>query len=127
MGQCYTVYLKVKFKDEEGAKNAAQGVLKNLDADIDQLGKKVGLDLNTMDGLLRHFYSDWERGHKWTPVTDPDCLCGDFNAQYSWESVMMDAFDAMAPFLEEGSEIKIYPDSGVDHAVVTNGKSKWLS
>ena len=39
---------------------------------------------------------------------------------------MMDAFDEMAPFLENGSSIRIYPDSGVDKGTVKNKKAIWL-
>lgn len=127
MGQCYTVYLKVKFNDEEGAKNAIHARLREQDVNISELGKSEGLDLDTMDGLLRHYYSNWEYGHKWTTVVDPDVLCGDFNATYSWESVMMEVFDLMAPFLQDGSEIKIYPDSGLDKAIVRDGKAVWVA
>lgn len=127
MGQCYTVYLKVKFKDEKGAKNAIHTRLREQDVNIGELGASEGLDLDTMDGLLRHYYSDWERGHKWTPTTDPDVLCGDFNASYSWESVMMEVFELMAPFLQDGSEIKIYPDSGLDKAIVKDGSAVWVA
>ena len=49
----------------------------------------------------------------------------DFNAYYGWEGVMMDAFEEIAPYLTEQSEIKIYPDSGCDHGIVRNGKCEW--
>lgn len=42
------------------------------------------------------------------------------------ESVMMDAFEKIAPHLEDGSEIKIYPDNGLDHGIIENGNVKWL-
>ena len=48
-----------------------------------------------------------------------------FDASYGWETVMMDAFDKIAPFLEDGSEIKIYPDSGRDYGYVDNGEVIW--
>ena len=129
MGQCYTVYLKVQFNNEEGAIKALRDKIANGGKkDVDDIAREEKLDLNTIDGLLRHYYGNGEDNHKWTEgYPDPEWLCGDFNATYSWESVMMEAFEAMAPYLKNGSEIKIYPDSGVDHAVIKKGKVKWLS
>jgi hypothetical protein len=40
---------------------------------------------------------------------------------------MRDAFEAVAPFLEDGSEIVIDIDEGVDHGVVKDGQAVWLS
>ena len=39
---------------------------------------------------------------------------------------MQEAFNVMAPFLKDGSYIKIYPDSGKDVGVAMDGKSKWF-
>lgn len=40
---------------------------------------------------------------------------------------MITAFNEIGPYLKDGSSIKIYPDSGVDKAVVKNGKVEWES
>lgn len=122
MGQCYSTYLKVKFKDEQGAVKAVQKRLEGQGVDIELLGRETGLDYNTTDGILRHYYSDY----KWTPTTDPEVLSGDFNASYSWESTMIEVFQLIAPFLQDGSELKIYPDSDYDYFVVKDGKAKWI-
>lgn len=126
MGQCYSTYLKVKFKDEQGAVKAVQKRLEGQGVDIELLGRETGLDYNTTDGILRHYYSNWENGHKWTPTTDQEVLSGDFNASYSWESTMIEVFQLIAPFLQDGSEFKIYPDSDYDYLVVKDGKAKWI-
>lgn len=126
MGQCYTTYLKVKFEDEQGAVKAVQKRLEGQGVDIELLGRETGLDYNTTDGILRHYYSNWENGHKWTPTTDPEVLSGDFNASYSWESTMIEVFQLIAPFLQDGSELKIYPDSNYDYLVVKDGKAEWI-
>lgn len=125
MGQTYSVYLKVRFNDEQGAVKALRGRLQESN-DLARLASENGLDYGTIDGLLRHFFADWERGHKWTPTTDPDVLCGNFDASYSWESVMIEAFQILAPYLEDGSSIKIYPDSDYDHLVVKGGEAQWI-
>ena len=123
MGQCYTTYLKVKFEDEQGAVKAVQKMLEGYGVDIEQLSRETGLDYNTTDGILRYYYSNWEGGYKWTQTTDPDVLCGDFNASYSWESIMIEVFELLAPFMEDGSTIKIYPDSDYDLLEVKDGKA----
>lgn len=45
-----------------------------------------------------------------------------FDASYGWESVMMEMFEILAPFLEDKSEMYIYPDEDYDHLTVKNGK-----
>lgn len=126
MGQCYTTYLKVKFKDGQGAVKAVQKRLEGQGVDIELLSRETGLDYNTVDGILRHYYSNREDGYKWTHTTDPEVLSGDFNASYCWESTMIDVFQLIAPFLQDGSELKIYPDSDYDYLVVKDGKAEWI-
>ena len=126
MGQCYTTYLRVKFADERGAVKAVQERLIGMGEDIEQLSRDNGLDYNSVDGILRHYYSNWENGHTWTRSTDPDVLCGDFDASYGWESVMIEVFELLAPYLQDGSELKIYPDSDYDYLVVRGGKAEWI-
>ena len=128
MGQCYTTILKVKFTDEQGAVKAVRDRLENNGDgfDLEELSRETGLDYNTIDGVLRHFYSNWEDGFKWTRVVDPEVLSGDFNASYSWESTMIEVFDLMAPFMADGSTLKIYPDSDYDLLEVRNGKAFML-
>lgn len=123
MGQCYSTYLKVRFKDKDGAVKAVQNRLGDT---IDELKEITGLDYNNIDDILRHYYANWENGYRWTPTVDPDVLSGDFNASYSWESTMIEVFSLIAPFLEEGSELKIYPDAGYDLLRVKDGKAEWI-
>lgn len=127
MGQCYTTYLKVRFNDEQGAVKAIQDMLTdNGEYTLEDYSKHTGLDYNTIGGILRHFYANWEDGYKWTKTTDHDILSGDFNATYSWESKMIEVFQLLARFLEDGSWMKIYPDSDYDHLVVRGGKAEWI-
>ncbi len=126
MGQCYDVNLRVRFKDENGAVKAIQDRLTGMGENLEELSTETGLDYNNIGDLLRHYYSNWGNGHKWVATTDPDVLCGQFNASYSWESTMIEVFQLIAPFLEDGSEIKIYPDSDYDYLVVKAGKAEWI-
>ena len=128
MGQCYDVNLKVRFKDEEGAKRAlrakiARGKQEHVLYDVQGLRMK-GFDFDNIRDLMSVFFCEW--GDRLRPAADEAWLNSGFNASYGWESVMMDAFEKIAPFLEDGSEIIIYPDSDYDKAEVTNGKAIWV-
>lgn len=127
MGQCYDVNLRVRFKDEKGAKKALfdkigrankEKVLYNM-----QGLRMKGFDFDNIWDLMSVFFCGW--GQRLKETADKSWLYSCFDATYGWENVMMDAFDKIAPYLEDGSEIKIYPDSGCDHAYVENGKAIW--
>ena len=129
MGQCYDVNLRVRFTDEKGAKNALfakVGRWKQEHVIYDMQGLRMkGFDFDKIWDLMSVFFCGW--GERLVETADKKWLYSGFDASYGWEHVMMDAFEDIAPFLEEGSEIKIYPDSGLDHGVVENGKVKWIS
>ena len=48
-----------------------------------------------------------------------------FNASYSWEGVMVELFEEIAPFLEDGSRLLIYPDNDFVDCVVRCGKAEY--
>ena len=125
MGQTYAVSLKLHFKDKEGAAQAlrdkiARATEERVIYSLEHY-RELGIGTDTVEGLLRIFFGGWEGKLQNTGTS----LESGFDACYGWETVMMDAFDLMAPFLEDGSEITIYPDSGIDNAVVQGGKAVW--
>lgn len=127
MGQCYDVNLCVRFKDEEGAKKALRAKIGRAKEErvvyhIDAL-KARGFDMNDIWDLMSIFFCGW--GEKLKPSANKCWLYSGFDASYGWETVMMDAFSEMAPYLEDGSEIKIYPDSGRDYGYVEGGEAIW--
>lgn len=128
MGQCYSVCLKLKFRDEEGAKKALKAKLdrheeERIRYNLDHF-EELGIGTDKLHDLLRIFFGGWS-GELTLSTTDKEWEYADFDACYGWEGVMMDAFEEIAPYLTEQSEIKIYPDSGCDHGTVRNGKCKW--
>lgn len=128
MGQCYSVELKVKFRDEDGAKKALQAKLDRHEEDhvnynIGHFTGELGLSIDNLHDLMGIFFGGWKG--KLEPSTTDDWEYADFDASYGWESLMMDAFEEIAPYLADYSVIKIYPDSGCDHGVVKNGKCEW--
>ena len=138
MGQTYDVNLRVRFKDEKGAKNALFakiGRAKEERVLYDMQGLRIkGFDFDNIWDLMSVFFcgwgqkfhqqGDWEKTHEMK--REGVWLWSGFDASYGWESVMMDAFEKIAPYLEDGSEIKIYPDSGCDHGIIENGIVNWL-
>lgn len=48
-----------------------------------------------------------------------------FNASYSWERVMFELFEKIAPFLEDDSRLLIYPDNDFADCVVKCGKAEY--
>ncbi len=129
MGQTYDVNLRVRFKDEKGARKALFDKIGRANEEKVLYGmqglRMKGFDFDNIWDLMSVFFCGW--GQKLKETANAGWLYSGFDASYGWEQVMMDAFDNIAPYLEDGSEIKIYPDSGCDHGIVENGKVKWLS
>lgn len=131
MGQCYDVKLKLKFRDGEKDELRTVKAMQKYIKDHDGKGVNFGLDewkkegngLSTLKDMLRVFFAGWNcwdfemtQGRKWLHVRNG------FDASYGWESIMLDIFDVISPFLEDGSELWIYPDSDYDHLIVKEGK-----
>lgn len=130
MGMNYDVTFKIKVKDTEGADAAASAF---ADSNISAYKKRIigeGTPVETFGDHIKLMLSWWE---KWTcyksEETDKEGFAvykSSFDASYSWEVLLMDFFRAIAPFLEDRSSLKIYPDSDYDLLVVENGKSVQL-
>ena len=126
MGACYYVKLKVKVLDEQGAIKALNkhmeetknGVMYSLEKYAEQ-----GVFTETFDDLMRIFLAGWK--HQEVTITPKRIYTyyeNDFDASYGWESVMMNMFEVITPYVKDGSELLIYPDSDYDKLVVKNGK-----
>lgn len=126
MSACYDVTLKVKILDEQGAINALRNHIDNderTNYSLDEY-EKDGITTETFDDLTRIFLAGW----KGQEVEISKCNNGftiyenSFNASYGWESVMMEMFETLTPFLEDDSKLIIYPDSDYDELIVENRK-----
>lgn len=144
MGQTYSVYLKLKVKNQDAAVKAlqqkiAKGEEEHTNYSLEHY-KEIGITPDTLEGLLKIIFGGWKgilekKENRWNvkleklePFNDGfDHYSADFDCCYGWENVMMRAFDALAPALEDNSQIDIYPDSGVDTAIITNQKAVWIS
>lgn len=130
MGQCYDVRLKAQYLDEKGAADALRAKIARADSEavnysLDHF-ESIGIGTESLSDLLRIFFGGWDGvfGESATVEGWLDSGYG-FNCCYGWEGVMMGAFEEMAPFLKDGSAIKIYPDSGCDYGKVKDGKVIW--
>lgn len=127
MGQCYSVTLHIKCKDEEGAANALRNKIARAKEEhilysLDAFAKR-GATTETLEGMIRIFLADWKCNSFRKKAKDGfDHYTNDFSASYGWERVMEEMFEEMYPFLEDGSYIYIEPDSGYDEMRVDNGK-----
>lgn len=121
MGACYSVFLKVNMKDEKGAINALnEHMVNDTSAVYDSDAKE------TFDDLMRILFAENQRKVFIYEEKQFRCYENDFDASYGWERVMLEWFEVMAPFLNNGSKMVIYPDNGVDEVVVKNGKCVWV-
>ena len=111
MGQCYFVDAELSYKDKRGAEDALDGFLKGILESGGRLdapaGYVPGAGTAGMDVLMRALLTD--RGCR---KTGENMYQAEFDATYSWETVMYDAFRAMAPYLADAACMDIYPDSG---------------
>ena len=115
MGQCYSVYLRLRPKDESSLMAAMQRYIS------EHHGKDVRFNLShgtdSLEALVK------------TMITDSGFACAGefyeahFDASYGWERVMMEMFRAIAPELKDRSELLIWPDEDYDHLIVKNGKA----
>lgn len=128
MGQTYSVILKTDFKDKEGAKKAlldriAKGEQEHTNYSLDHF-KEIGIGTDTVEDLMKIIFGGWEG--KLLPVKNhKNTFRADYDASYGWIGVMWAGFNALAPYLKDGSRITIYPDSGKDVGIVKDNKVQW--
>ena len=125
MGACYSVILKVKLTDEEGAIKALQDHIANdngVDYSLEKYAQQ-GITTETFDDLMRIFLAGW-KGQEVDiyPNKTFTIYENDFDASYGWEGVMMEMFEVIAPFVANGSKLQIYPDDYYTELVVKNEK-----
>ena len=126
MGMCYFVDLGAKFKDRNEAARILREHMEN-----EERGNRVNFhlsehedkELSSIDALVRIVLADWPRSRVRISETKDGFVyySNDFNACYGWEQVMIDAFIAMTPALEDGSSFYISPDNDQYELVVENG------
>ena len=148
MGQCYSVVAKFIFKnnDSSGFCKIIRDKLSEMDYGGYHYGKSLayiksfmtidGEEYNPKTTNMNHPFGLFKL------ITDKDAFCledeneiwsADFDASYSWESVMCEVFEEALTACESGSFVEIYPDSGYvkysvgnDEITVTCNGSKYI-
>lgn len=120
MGAVYDVNLQAKIK--QGHKLALLNSLISTmsESQIDYLNSKE-LDMNKLEDVLAYYFAANSKIAVGI-INDKINISTGFDASYSWECVMIEAFEKMAEHLEDKSELYIYPDSDYDWLVIRNGK-----
>lgn len=130
MGQCYSVNLKIKLKSGS-EKRAAEALRAHMFGDdrtnyhFDKFAN-LGVGTEKLDDLIRICLAGWKLTTYFTAESwGWKKYSNDFDCSYGWEGVMNEMFEILTPFLEDQSEIDIYPDSDSFHGHVENGKCIW--
>ena len=127
MGSVYSIHSQMKFKDKNKAIKILQakisrGKEEHTDYGLDTYRKSENLDINDIDDLIAVFigvgkmFDVANNDDGWTTYSNG------FDATYGWESVMMEMFEELASVLEDGSDLFINCDDGVDVLVIKDGK-----
>lgn len=124
MGACYSVTVKVNLTDEKGAIDALNHHIAKDSRTSYNLEKyaEIGVTTATFDDLMRILLAELQQEMSISYEDKFTIYDSCFNASYGWESVMMEWFEVLAPFLADGSQMLIYPDEDYDKLVIKNGK-----
>ena len=128
MGACYATELTLRMKPENKGE-ITQLLVNKITTDVNA-GKTIYGNYkqpSTLEDCLGLIFAqhqnDFVLTHSGDPIEEQYDVSSGFNATYSWEGLMVDFFDLIAPLLIDGSELWIYPDSDYDHLVIKDGKS----
>lgn len=124
MGACYSVEIKVNILDMPGAIKALNEHIVNdtsADYSLDECAEQ-GITTETFDDLMRILLAENQQKVSIHNQGKFVIYENDFNASYGWERIMTEWFEVLAPFLANGSQMLIYPDSDYDKLVIKNGK-----
>lgn len=114
MGQCYSVELKLKYKDKQKAFESLLNYL--IESKFSYFNRD---DIKEMDDAIEFLLTNNVAN------TDDGVYYSAFDASYGWESVMQEGFESMIPYLKYGSKIVIYPDEGHSYLGIKNGKPNY--
>ena len=114
MGDCFSISLNITLKNKPYV---------NFGLEENQ---KRGIGTDNFNDLIRIFFSSCN-GTVIDVARNEDIISynADFDATYSWKSVMLDIFGSIAPFLEDGSELNISSIDDYFCLIVKNGKAEY--
>lgn len=123
MGQTYDVTYTLRIKDRQGLIDAINAYIDETDKDGLVIWPKDWFDRTDLTSLMKLVITD--RGFEEFDEEEEVVFSSSFDASYGWEAVMMEVFECMAPHLEDGSMLEIWPDYGKDFGTVKSGQVKW--
>lgn len=116
MGQCYSVYLKAKLKDADAFVRLTREF-----AEEDQWPQCDKDKLTGIKGIINFIIGNDNADVLYMDGWPVFRSC--FDASYLWDSVMSEWFEAVAPSLEDGSSIEVWPDEGSWKRTVVGGEA----
>lgn len=128
MGDCFSISLNITLKNEAAAVRVMQEYIQNkpyVNFGLEE-NQKRGIGTDNFNDLIRIFFSSCN-GTVIDVARNEDIISynADFDATYSWKSVMLDIFGFIAPFLEDGSELNISSIDDYFCLIVKNGKAEY--
>lgn len=129
MGATYAVELKAIVKN--GKKNAVEDQMKKYMSTIDCFKERHHVDVYTLElnSLLYWLFAGHQNMYESDIVDNNIYVKSYFDATCSWERVMYEMFEKIAPFLEDDSELIVCPDNDRSSCVVKDDKmvfGKWV-
>lgn len=125
MGAVYDVHVELSYQDEDAVVALMNDYIdenegSRINFGVDSFAEQ-GITRDSVSGLMPAFLT--MRG---MVESDPGVFDASFDARYGWERVMTDMFEYIAPALDDGSIMEVYPDSGRDVLEVQGGEAVWL-
>ena len=122
MGQYYNVIVKMKVKDADGLIKKSVEVFKTVCPEwYDKVNDKLPCD--TVYGCVAFVLAANQNTFTAVHKNGTTTCESSFKATYSWESLLADWFESIAPYLKDRSSMLVYPNNGHYKYVVRDGKA----
>ena len=122
MSACYSVNVELRVKKdcEEKVVETLQNKMKRAKEEYVCYGEeKIP---NTLKELMGIFFVEDAVYYNYTQVGTWYWVNSAFNASYGWETVMIEMFKEITPYLEDKSELYIDIENDYDKLVIKKGK-----
>lgn len=119
MGAAYSVKLRLSYQDPESIIFATQSFVDNTSS-----ANFSNVDYSSIVSAIQIILP--KRGFRLEEQLDNYIACScNFDASYSWESIIYAWFESIASVLDDGSRIWVFPDEGFVEGIVSSGKVRW--
>lgn len=124
MGACFTVNLELTFFDEAAAVKAMQEYIDTANADFGlDKHKKRGIGTDKSEDLIKICFSSCDGGYTdFNRDGNKILFISGLDTCYSWETIMLEAFEAIAAYLADDSQLDIYPDNDHSQFITQSGR-----